>query len=270
MQNFCIAVSKLFFRGKPYSPCPTVRNYDFFRYPGCRKSVLLLLLLTVSVHAQEDDKPLPWIVKLNVPQLIDMTNFPVVQLSLERKINSEWSVIAEGGVQCYDDRIKPDTVFYSPRGFKVNVELRAYLLKIINPERFHKEGGLFVGIQPFYRYNQFSEEVSYFKEEADTAPKDSLTERIEYNDSFGARRKVFGVNLTVGHQRYFWKRFVMEPSLAVGYAYRKVTNINRSYDPIKDNSTFNHDLSQMEYRATSESNGSTFNFTINFRIGYSF
>ena len=230
---------------------------------------VLLFLFAVLAQAQETPKPKLWNVKLNVPQLIDVTNFPVVQLSVERKLNSKWSIIAEGGMQFYDDYNNPDTLFYKPRGFKVNVEFRAYLLQIIKPEPFNPKGGLFVGIQPYYRYNQATRSVHYLKEKSETE-QDTASSRPKFNDYYGYKRKAYGVNVTIGYQKHLGKRVVLEPSIAIGSLTRRVSNVGRSYDPEKDDSTFDHDLARQVYRSTSNSNASEVNFTINFRVGYKF
>ncbi len=205
-----------------------------------------------------------WNVKINGTQLVDGANFPTVQFSIERKILPAISLLVEGGPQLYDVNGKPDTLYYKSKGFKANVELRGYLLQLFKAAWFTKPGGLFLGIQPFYRQNRFTTTIFYVKSD----PQDTVNGR--YSDVFGVKRKVFGMNLTAGYQHHFSRRFIMEPSIAVGRLRRNVSNIERNFDLRVDESTFSHDIFGQESHNLSESTDWFYNFTINFRIGYTF
>jgi len=199
-------------------------------------------------------------------------SFPTVQLSLERKITPTFSLIAESGVQLYSSPLdfedQPDTLIYKTRGFKANLEARWYVLEMFYPGRFKKMGGTFVGIQPFYRQNRHTEAISYQKIDTEI---DSTTFRPpSFTDYFGYKNQSYGINLTLGFQKHLSQHWVMELSGAVGYMRRKVTNLNRVYDPAIDDSGNIHDIFGFEDRKLSSISGDAVNLSIHFRFGYAF
>jgi len=66
------------------------------------------------------------IVKINVTSLIDVTSFPTVQFSVEKRLSRYFSLSAEAGYQLYTYKYT-DTTFLDPQGFKVNLECRYYI-----------------------------------------------------------------------------------------------------------------------------------------------
>lgn len=229
----------------------------------------VFLLGCFALKAQETSKPYAWIIKLDTPQLFDSTSFPNVQLSLERKITPAFSIVAEGGLQLYNEpESKPDTLIYKAQGFKIKLEARCYLMRLIFPNSHKILHRGFVGIQPFYRQNRYTTGITFSDS---TKVRDTVFpyESPYISDHFGVKNRSYGINLTLGFQKEF-RRIVLEPSIAIGYMNRKITNIQRVYDP-KIHQTDNiHDIFGFENRRLSENSGDFVNFSLHFRIGYKF
>lgn len=227
------------------------------------KKLLCLLFLTSFLHAQEKPKERTWTLKLNVSQLIDVVTFPNVSLGVEKKINRYLSVNAEFGYQFYDGTRVPDTIFFNQKGFKTNLEFRFYPVKLFRP---NWQGiGWFVGIQGFYRWNQYNASTEYVPIDPNPDINNDPNEvSLRYFDHFGVRKSAAGFNVVLGYQHTF-NRFLIEPFIGIGYMNRKITNYHRQYDSEKqEESNGPHDFFSTDLEEDSGNNG---NFLLGFRIG---
>lgn len=232
----------------------------------------LLLFATfafVSGFAQEKEektlKESTWSARINAISLIDAFTFPTIQLSVEKKITSKYSVVLEGGCQFYSITSKSDTVFEKPRGgYKASIEFRAYVLQVFNSKHALKPGGLFAGVQPFYRKDQYNGSVTYHK----IADIDAGIENpFKYDDSYGVRRKVYGVNLTAGYQVNIRKNFIFELAVGIGYMRRKIENSNMQFNPETDDPGYSEWFGDNDRYDTS---GNSVNVFAAVRFGYKF
>ena len=230
---------------------------------------LKLLFLTAFLFgtnesfSQEKKDESSYILKLNATSLADGFSFPTVQFALEKKLNNSFSVQGELGLQLYDLGRSVDTVSVDTKGFRAMAEGRFYFLNCYKKDKSRKRisDGVYVGIQLFYRENQFSRNTSYYFE-------DSENEEL-FKDNFGVKKKIFGANLALGFQKQFG-HFVLEPYMYIGIMKRDIKNFDRSYNPdlghLEDNDS--HDLfgdTDMQ-----ESSGYKPNFSFGLRIGYRF
>ncbi|MCX8523731.1 DUF3575 domain-containing protein [Chryseobacterium formosus] len=188
------------------------------------KKFLSVFILTISafIFAQES-KESNWILKLNATQLVDVISYPTLQISAERKINPYFSVNAEIGYQLYDFS-KPDTIFLKSKGFKANLEGRAYLFKMLHSRIESKRNEFYVGLQLFYRKNQSTDIVDY-------SPLNNAD--VKYTDNFGFKRKAKGFNVMFGNQISVSKKIVLEPYVGLGLMNRKVENTAIDYNESK-------------------------------------
>ena len=187
-----------------------------------KKLIIIILSFSNLIYSQEEKKQYNWAIKINAFQLIDNFSFPTLQLSTERKINSWSSVNAEFGYQIYNSVTIADTVSLKSKGFKANIEGRIYFQKLFNKYRSDKHR-LFLGLQLFYRQNQKSSSITYRhinEEEGE----------YYYDDDFGVKKSVRGINLTFGNQFSIRERFILEPFIALGYMDRNVENPGSKYD----------------------------------------
>jgi len=223
-------------------------------------SFIVILLVYTNIYSQ-DVKNKNWVLKLNAIQLVDVFSFPTLQISAERKINYFLSMNSEFGYQIYENRQKLDTIFFKPKGFKANVETRIYLSKLFSKRIKSNKSEFYVGCQLFYRQNQSTNSVDY-------SPKIDSTKN--YSDTFGTKRKVKGVNLTVGYQFSTGKKIVLEPFIGLGFQNKEIKNTNISYRKEKDFINA-YDLSPLFQKLNlEESSGNSFDFSMGFRIGYRF
>ena len=225
---------------------------------------ILFVLLSISTltFAQIDEDKSKWIIKWNTTSAIDIITFPTIQLSIEKRIYDYLSISGEAGLQLYNIGYKPDTSFINPQGFKINIECRIYLFKLIKPDLAGKKQGLYIGLQPFYRQNQYTSSISYL------IKPDTINWK---EDNFGVKNKTYGINNTVGFQRSFLDHFIMDCYLGIGIMQRNVKNTNREYNKNLDNLSEPIDLSiNSGYFDLRESSGVSVNFILGFRVGYIF
>ena len=224
---------------------------------------LSTLLLCFTSTFSEEKEERSYILKLNATSLVDGFSFPTVQLALERKFNKSFSVQGEFGLQLYELGQSVDTVSLDAKGFRAMAEGRFYFLNYYTKDKNQKRisDGVYVGIQLFYRENQFSRNTSYYFE-------DSENEEL-YKDNFGVKKNILGANLALGFQKQFG-HFVLEPYMYIGIMKRDIKNFDRSYDPdlghLEDNGP--HDF--FGDTDMHESSGYKANFSFGLRIGYRF
>lgn len=223
------------------------------------KNFIAIIILMFSMNSfSQELKEKKWVLKLNTTQLIDIFSYPTLQVSAERKINPYFSVNTEIGYQLYDLH-KSDTIFLKPRGFKSNIEVRIYLLKLLNSRIKSNIDELYIGLQFFYRENQNTNVVEY-------SPKMDSTKL--FRDYFGTKRTAKGFNVTFGYQVSASKKIVIEPFIGFGMLNRSIKNSDIQYDKTK-NIRGGTDLGPLfQGLNLEESSGSLFNFCSGFRIGY--
>ena len=225
--------------------------------------VIIFLIFSISAYSQEL-KEKNWVVKLNAMQLVDIFSYPTLQFSVERKINPYYSINAEMGYQVYDlneRKSEKDTIFLKPKGFKMNIEGRLYLFKLINKRIKANRGELYVGLQFFYRENQSTNNVGY-------SPKIDSTKY--FSDVFGTKRKAFGANIIIGHQMTVIKRIVLEPFIGIGLMNKVIKNSDIQYNEQKDLRGGTGLVPFFQGRNLEESSGTDLNLCAGFRIGYKF
>jgi len=228
--------------------------------------LLLVILTSLSIRAQENEKKeSTWTLKMNMPQLVDLFSFPTVQLGAEKKINDYFSVNAEVGLQLYNDAYSDtDTIFLKARGFKANIEGRIYFIKLFKPGYQKAAGGFYCGLQAFYRHNQYTSSLEYYKEY-----EEEIEDRKEYVDYLGVKKTGYGLNVTLGFQKKVGNHFIFEPYLGIGGLNRIVKNSNREYNRYIHNLEDGLHFSEYyDFMDTSESSGWIVNFTMGFRLGY--
>ena len=182
--------------------------------------VFLFISLSVLAVAQTKENKKPWILKVNATSLIDIFTFPTVQLSVEKRLTDAFSLSAEVGYQIYDFR-QADTVFLKPRGFKANIEGRFYISKLFESEWAQRMNGLYIGLQGFYRQNQYTAEISYY------TSQDSINFK---SDCFGVRRKVAGINCIAGYEAALSDKIVCDIYMGLGGMNRIITNSDRQFN----------------------------------------
>ncbi|MFT3796375.1 DUF3575 domain-containing protein [Flavobacterium sp.] len=229
------------------------------------KKVLLFLLIPTALLAQEiTPKPETsnehsWAIKFNPLQAVDVFAFPTLTIGVEKRINRWFSLNAEAGYQCYKIEDDPKIVIYKQRGFKVNVEARSYVISMLNPNATKKASGLFVGLQPFLRRNQYT---------ADDARYLPENHEIKFVDVFGVRKTSYGLNVSVGYQKAT-RHFIFEPYFAAGYMYRDIKNSGSG--TYNDNSVYIQEYEEFNVSYDdSEESGHTGNLTLGIRFGYIF
>ena len=182
--------------------------------------IIFLIFPIISVGQKKiGDKEL--ILKGNLISLIDIFSFPTLQLSLEKEINHQLSVSSEVGYQIYNAR-KVDTSFINPKGWKANFEIRLYDLidKPTARKRIAKShlDGTYVGLNLFYRTNNYNSEISY------TKSNDSL---VHYIDCLGVNKRNWGTNLVLGYQGNISTKFVTDLYFGLGVMKTQITNAHR-------------------------------------------
>ncbi|MFI5221332.1 MAG: DUF3575 domain-containing protein [Bacteroidia bacterium] len=224
-----------------------------------QKFLLLFLSISTSVFAQTKENKNNWIIKGNVTSLIDIFTFPTVQLSIEKKISAYFSLTAEAGLQLYDVR-HADTNYLNSQGFKVNVECRFYFSSFYHPELTGKTEGFYLGLQPFYRQNQYTAGISYHTK------LDSVNWQ---KDELGVKNTTFGLNCLLGYQEPLSNRLVLDMYVGFGIMKRIVTNTDRQFNRDSGDYLAGTDLVPLfESLNLSESSGRSGNFLLGFRIGY--
>ncbi len=213
-----------------------------------------MLSISSLAVAQTTDFKSYWIINWNVTNLADVFTFPTLQFSAEKRISDKFSLSAGIGYQLYDIH-ETDTVFLKPRGFKTYIEARYYIIDKIPFDLPHYFDGLYVGLQPFFRKNQYSTGISFY------SSPDSF---LRKTDNIGVIKNVMGINGILGWQLQVNGRFYVDFYGGMGYMYRKVKNTNRQFNEDKGDyllgSLFqSYDLSNTNWHSVS--------FTIGFKAG---
>lgn len=224
-------------------------------------TIIILIISTTALSQELNEKNL--ILKLNTTQLIDVFSFPTIQLSAEKRINQYLSVNAEFGYQVYDNIVYVDTTFLKQKGFKANLEFRCYFQKLINKKRVSNKSELFLGLQLFHRENQKSNSVTYRRTENEINP-------IYFDDDFGVKKSVNGINLTFGSQISITKKLILEPYLLFGYMNKKVENINLQYNEEIHSADQNDGIPILVGLDIAKKKENNANFGFGLRIGYRF
>lgn len=227
--------------------------------------IICLLIISNFCHSQNSQETIvekKWIIKINASQLIDVFSFPTLAISGERKINNWFSVNAEFGYQIHKTETIADTTFLDQKGFKANLEGRIYFKNFFNPDKKFRHKP-YVGLQAFYRQNQKSNSITYHH------ISDPAEQEVVYDDDFGVKKKIIGVNLTFGCQFSPGRRFIMEPFLALGLMNRKLENVELQYDKNKHNSDENHGF-LLGFDIDDKDSKDIINFGMGFRLGYKF
>lgn len=214
---------------------------------------VLILFASTLIFAQEE-KEKKWVVKFNTVQLLDLFSFPTVMVSAERKINPYFSINAEAGYQLYGSRA--DTVVLKTRGFKVNLEGRLYLFKLLKSRTQSRKSELYVGLQVYHRKNQDTYNLKFTSADINTS----------YSDDFGVKKTAHGFNIIIGNQISVSKNLVLEPFIGIGSLNIKTRNIDLEYDETKHVIEIDG-LSLINSRLESNTGNFT-NFCWGFRIGY--
>ena len=230
------------------------------------KKVLTIIIFMFSINSfSQEIIERNWILKVNTTQLIDIFSFPTVQLSAERKLNPYLSVNAEFGYQLYqlyDYKTEKDTISLEPKGLKANLELRFYIYKFFQKRKISESNELFCGLQLFYRHNQKSWEVEYRRID---------NENIYYDDSFGVKKTVVGINLNFGVQISISKKIILEPYFLIGYMKKKIENLGLKYNEVKHIADRNDGIPLFVGLDIENKNGyGNINFGFGLRLGYKF
>ena len=224
--------------------------------PRWRKWFICTVLICTGMHllAQEAFKPRYLLVKTNVTQMVDLFTFPSVGLCVEAMVSPRFSVSAEASYQIYSLR-KEDSTFFPQKGYKASAEVRMYFKRL--QKREGAPEGLYVGIQPFFRQNQYSASISYVH-----APHDTLT------DGLGVRKTCYGVNLLGGYQLRFLSKCVLDAYLGIGAMNRNVENVHKEFDASAGDKLFGYDLVPFfAQRHLSDYAGPSLNLQLGVRIG---
>ena len=118
---------------------------------------------------------------------------------------------------------------------------------------------LYLGLQFFYRQNQSTNTVSY-------SPKNDSTKN--YNDTFGTKRNVKGLNLTIGNQFTLGSNFIIEPYFGIGFQIKKIKNSNIQYSQEKDIRNGTGLVPFFQKLNLEEGAGTDIDLSFGFRIGY--
>jgi hypothetical protein len=217
--------------------------------------ILFFLGFSSMTFSQTTEDKNTWIIKENATSLIDVFSFPTVQFSVEKKLTDNFSINTEIGYQLYDFR-HTDTVFLSPRGFKLNFECRYYISKLF---RSHLSNGIYIGLQGFYRQNQYTASISYC-----TSP-DSIHMK---NDEFGVKKSIIGLNLMLGYESSITNKLILDIYVGLGGMNRVIKNTDIQFNRKSGDFLEGTDLVPLfEKLNLSESSGGSVSFTFGLRIG---
>jgi|SRR6218665_918236 len=219
------------------------------------------LWCSIACAQKPETKESSWNAKIDMLQLVDVASFPTLKLTVEKKITPKFAVLVGGGFQLYQPYPNNDTIKMKATGFKIDIEARTYLLKVLNPQRYIKPGGIFIGIQGFYRENKFAGSADY-ERKTDDPNEESPT----FTDEFGVSKKIIGVNVTSGWQKSL-RRFVFEPSIGLGIMNRKITNTDMAFNSATDRFDYNHGNGVPR---TENKSGNYFNLSLSMKLGYNF
>lgn len=226
------------------------------------KLIIFFLAISNLIFAQINRKNnnTTLIFKVNVTSLIDVTSFPTVQFSVEQKLSRNFSLNSEVGYQLYTYRYT-DTTFLSPEGFKVNFEGRYYLPNSFK-DKIPKLEGIYVGLRPFYRQNQYNAYI----------PFQTKSDSTNWNeDDFGVKNKTYGLCFILGFQKSISHKLIFDFYSGLGVEKRIVENTDIQYNKDSGDILGGTDLMQFLWKFNlSESSGLWGNISFGFRIGYKF
>lgn len=221
-----------------------------------------IILFSSTVSAQNEKV----IVKFCPPALIDIVGFPTFQVGVEQRLSRHFSFYNEAGIELYHFS-KSDTNFIGSSGFKLKTELRYYFKKKHSRRNFYKTpaaytmNGQYAAVNAFYVHNNFNKQISYFPDGGPDMKEDAM----------GIRKTVWGLNLLVGIQQHWGRKFVLDAYTGLGVRYRYITDINRQFIPDKDRVSTSIDPSIHEWLDGVDARGGYSmapNFSLGFRIGY--
>jgi hypothetical protein len=211
--------------------------------------IMVVCLLCSKLNAQADDN-YKWNLKLGILNFIDPGN-PAIQIGVERFINDRNSVQVEGGY------ILPYNFDLSEYGIKP--KYKGYIFKG-GYKYWFVNNRIYSGLEIFTRRNNYVANLKF---------KSSYTDsQVEpyYYDVVNIRREFTGVNIVGGYVKS-WNPLFLDFMIGAGLGSRKVNHTNRiNPDDIflgDTNVTFSNLLSE-------EMNESTWNITLDIKLGYRF
>lgn len=216
---------------------------------------LFLALLTASaLYGQSNSTGHPYQIKLSPLRAADPVNAGV-EISLERKLGNRYSV--QTAYAYMTDALVGYQDYSDYGGNRFAAELKRFFRR--------KNSGLRYGsvelVSSAVRYSA----VRYF--EPKRSPADTGTTFRGYADSIRLSRKTLSLNLRVGRQFFFGKRFVCDIGFGLGVKYRNVTHAGRLVpadlltQPRHPNAV---------HEAEKERRDVTANLPFTFKIGYCF
>ena len=202
-------------------------------------------------------------VKLNFFSPIDVFNFPTIDLSVEHRINNNFSATVEGGYEFYHFN-NPDTSFIDPNGYKLATEFRLYrpFKSVATKRAMHTSlTGFYLGADFFYRSEQYNSAVEFTKSGGDTTV---------YIDNYWTRKKAVGSNLTIGYQWQPYRRIVADAFVGIGMLRRNIARHELSYlekegDTISSSSRTDSFFSEKDLK---ERSGPGLSLAFGVRIGF--
>lgn len=223
------------------------------------KIIIIFLCLSNLTWSQISYDKNTWILKGNATSLFDIFTFPSVQLSVEKVISKQFSICPEAGYQFYDFR-HTDTAFFSPKGFRVNVEFRYYLAGYYNSGLSGKLPRVYTGLRPFYRQYQYNATIPYQTKNDNDNWKD---------DDFGVKNRSFGLYGILGFQQSVSRKIVLDFHAGLGIIYRKIKNTGLQYNKDAGDILGGTDFIQFyENQNLEHSSGLWGSFLVGMRIGY--
>ena len=222
------------------------------------KTFVLFIFLPFFLFSQGNEKEKELILKGNLTSTIDVFSFPTIQLSLEKKLTDRFSLNGEIGYQLYDFR-KVDTLFINPKGFKINIECRYYFSKHLTTISKNKLEGAYIGLQGFYRKNQYTAGISYCTTPDSTISKD---------DEFGVKKSIIGLNGIIGYQSSITTNIVVDMYAGLGMMNKTIKNTDIQFNSKAGDFIIGNDLVPLFSKLNlSESSGVSANITFGIRVG---
>lgn len=227
----------------------------------------IFILLGIALGSRTNAQDLPayksWILKLDQLALLNDLTFPLVQLSLEKRVSKQFSLAAEAGIQPYNPKLSTmDTSLVKWNGFRVGIEGRYYGL-FKNHREYDKPGKAWVekylSLNLFYRQNQYNSQVNY------RTPNNTTT----YSDCFAVNKKAWGINAIFGIQinkKWFVADFYGGP----GMLSRQIKNRFREYDYNTHEIDYDTDITLTNIKTSAslqENSGVIGNIVLGIRLG---
>lgn len=220
--------------------------------------IILLIISTWKSYAQTADTSNICLVKINLASPLNFV-FPTLQVSVEKSISRHFSFEAEGGYQLFGLR-NIDSIPLKAKGFKTDLALKYYFLIDLNKKTKLKNSGLYVGLQPFFKQNQYARVVNYYSK------SDSLNFKT---DGFGVKKTQIGMNCIVGFQQlFFHKKLAVDLFLGIGGKHLNVQNYYRNYDPALDRVRGTDLVPYFAGLDMKENSGAKINMTAGLKIGF--